>query len=628
MRWLAAAGCAIAIGCGSGGDDDPAELLFEDITASALPNEMDAIEQDPTDWVCGELCYGSIFGVGAAAADINGDGRVDLYLAGPGGGRLYANTGAPGAIGFELQSTPAGLEDTYVHGAAFGDLDRDGDPDLVVATPTGARILRLVDGSAFEFEDVSARAGARDDLTRTVSITIGDINNDGLLDIHVSEYGSVDARATGRGQLLINRDGFEFEDVAEGILSPRHAWASLMADLDRDGRIDLFILVEKWGHDDQSTLLFYNDGSDGAGRPSLIDRTPAGIEFFSPMGAAVGDPDNDGDLELLVPEVYVFRHLEQSAGDPRELVEVPGIDPCDGEGAECFIAGWGATFQDLDRDGVVEALIVTGAPCLPELCDWQAQPRSQINQLREYAGGEFAPSAASLVARAGGLSGPEGDYQNGRGLVLADFDGDGRDEVLVTPFNDRFRLYRSTLTTGHFLRVELRGTVSAPTPYGAEVTVQTTEGAVWKQLASGGTTHSQHQPALQFELGESTSIDSVEVRWPSGFVQTLEDVAIDQTLVVDEPEQFSLPRRRYEIGTDSTVTAQIQRFDSAGIAVTSDDPTGISVTSSDGVAWTIVSAGAGRFEATRPVPPDPAIVSVEITIDGAVLATTPAVEFR
>src|SRR5262249_48994580 len=150
---------------------------------------------------------------------------------------------------------------------------------------------------------------------------------------------------------------------------------------------------------------------------------------------------------------------------------------------------------------------------------------------------------------------------------------------------DQFRLFRNVVAGGHSLRVVLHGTVSAPAPYGAEVTVTAGGRTEWRTLVSGGTPHSQSTPTLTFELGAAARADQVQVRWPSGLVQTLTNVDANHVLAIEEPRFLELPARSLAVGAE--LVAFVQR------AQPNDDPTGVDLKASDGVPFTLDSLGGG-----------------------------------
>lgn len=541
-RRRALAALLVLAACGE--DPAPTGPLFVDITASTgldtgvvLADPGDRPCAEPTPYVC--TVRGASFGVGGAAADIDGDGRVDLYLAGPDGGRLWSNRTAPdGPIALtEAGGLPGSSE--YVHGAAFGDLDGDGDADLVLATAAAVRLL-VNDGQGVFADRTDALAITRA-IQRSPSVSLGDIDGDGRLDIHLSEYGVPGTASTvgEPGLLLLNRGDLVFEDIA-GAWPRRHAWASLLADFDRDGRLDIFIATETWGIVDepQPSSLYFNEGGDP---PVFVENAALADDLSrlsTPMGAVAGDIDGDGNLEVLVsvqgPALYITR--PPGAG-PRALSADSFFGP---PGAlEAYQTAWGGALEDFDRDGELEGLLIGGAPCLPDDC--APIPPSQPSELFDYEERRFAYEHAVRVDDAGGLNGPPGAYRNQRGLIRVDLGGDGRDELVVTPFNDQFRIYQQVAQEGasesHYLRLELRGTRSAPTPVGAEVTVTAGGRVYWRQLTAGGSTHTSHGPGMVLELGAAAVYDAIEIRWPDGTRESLAGGPADTTLVVHQSDR-------------------------------------------------------------------------------------------
>jgi hypothetical protein len=523
----------VACGDTAGADADAAPdgapaPLFVEATPAGWPTEV--VPVDPDDVACDDpaaplpcTVRGASFGVGAAAADLDGDGRVDLFLGGPGGGRWLRNvTAAPGAA-FAFEPGPGPPDTGYVHGVAAGLVDDDDRVDLVLATATGPRLL--VGDGAGGFTVAALPVAAAE--PRATSVTLADWNGDGRLDIHVSSYGvpGSAASSSGPGHLYLNRGGGSFEDVAAA-WPARHGWASLAADADADGRLDLVLVAERWldGPDPATTVLF-NAGNDGEGRPLFVE-VPALTDdlhrFTTPMGAAAADPDEDGRLEIVLTVTGPLVYLDRADGAAeRDFVPTSFFSPTLDEALH---STWSPAFLDADRDGRLDAVYVGGAPCAPGFCAAVGIPAHQTHRLVRYEGalGYFGERDLPF---AGGLSPPGAGERNGRGLVLADLDGDGRDELVVTPFADAFRVFRSVAAGGHFVRVRLRGGgagASAPVPCGALVTVTTARGPRARQLTCGGATHSQRDEAVvHVELGPDASGAEVAVRvdWPSGAVQ-------------------------------------------------------------------------------------------------------------
>jgi hypothetical protein len=250
------------------------------------------------------------------------------------------------------------------------------------------------------------------------------------------------------------------------------------------------------------------------------------------------------------------------------------------------------------------------------VCAQLGIPDQQLPQLLKIVGSQLDWEHLQPIPAAGGLAPDPAERRNGRGVVALDLDGDGVDELVLTPFNDRFRVYRSALTGGHRLRVVLHGHLSAPVPWGAEVIVQEGGRTRHVPLASGGSTHSQSQAALTIELSGGRA-DQVTVRWPSGLVQTMRDVAAGR-LDLDEPVALTLPRRQ-SVGT--AVNAELRFADGR------DDPSSFTVTSSDGQAVNVERVGAGLFRLTHPGLASAGLLSLSFTVDGVSLTIAPHVAY-
>jgi hypothetical protein len=335
--------------------------------------------------------------------------------------------------------------------------------------------------------------------------------------------------------------------------------------------------------------------------------------YTAPMGAAIADVDGDGTWEMVASLIGPSLFLRSTA-DPRQLDGVSYFGPQ--SVAQGNQTSWGALFGDFDRDGNLELLLVGGAPCLPDVCGQLDIPDQQLPQVLKIVGNQLDWQHLQPIPAAGGLAPDPEERRNGRGVVALDLDGDGVDELVLTPFNDRFRVYRSALTGGHRLRVVLHGHLSAPVPWGAEVIVQEGGRTHHVPLASGGSTHSQSEAALTIELSGERA-DQVTVRWPSGLVQTMRDVPAGR-FDLDEPIALTLPRRQ-PVGT--AVSAELRFADGR------NDPSSFTVTASDGAPVSIDLLGAGLFRLTHPGLTSAGLLTLSLTVDGMSLTIHPHVAY-
>ena len=454
---------------------------------------------------------------GGAWGDYDDDGDLDLFVANYGfENLLYENDGA----GAFADVAPAkGLDDNgRAVGVAWGDYDSDGDLDLIVTNGSlGANKLYRNEGTA-TFSEVAGTAGVLDHTTDQTAAW-GDYDNDGDLDLYLGLHAGTD-------RLLRNNGAGIYSDVAGTAMVPVNsanghglAWG----DYDDDGDIDLFVT----NLSPDANVFYQNDGSGtlvevGSGT-NLADTGES-------YGGAWADYDNDGDLDLYMSNGVVgTNRLYRNNGDTTfdNVESTAGVDD--------MANGKGVTWGDYDGDGNVD-LYVTNPPD-------PVNGFAPDNRLYHNNGdGTFADRAFTE-----GVADGAGDNW---GALWGDYDNDGDLDLYVLNTNGGAnRLFRNN-TDGatQWLQVELTGTVSNRSGIGTQVFVTTGATTQRRDVSGGSGLFTQNSLPVEFGFGSTTVVDQLTVKWPSGTVQTLSNVASNQVLPLTEPIVINIDPVAY-IGT-------------------------------------------------------------------------------
>lgn len=499
------------------------------------------------DHVCHDpqrICGGVVF------LDSDGDGNEDLFLTGGlAPARLYRNRGDGS---FEDVTERAGLgflRDAYTIGAAAGDLDNDGDPDLFVTTgERHADLLLRNDGGGFT--DISERAGISRVPSWSSAATLGDFDLDGLLDIYVAGYATYDAdpydeNVTGGipNRLYRNRGDLTFEEVGADLGADDPGGATLavaFTDYDGDGAPDLFV-ANDFGQIAAPIALLRNDRPSGRFE-NVAER--AGVDArINAMSVTPGDLTGDGDLDYYITNIQKnLLYESRGNGSFRETAESREVE-------DEFATGWGAVFFDYDNDGRLDLAVANGRVLprynLQDPDHVQRFMRPHANRL--YRGGPGG--SLTDVAREAGVA----DTMRGRGLAVGDVDGDGRPDFVVAvlttslPTRARTLLFRNrTEGTGEWLKVRLRGTHNNRDGIGSRVEVWVGDRFGVREIDGGSSYASQSSRTAHFGLGSASRADSVVVRWPGGGRQVVRDVPARTLVRITEGGEHDLtgPRSR------------------------------------------------------------------------------------
>ncbi len=491
-------------------------------------------------------------GGGVALLDYNNDGLLDIFLVN--GGKLDNPVKPPVDFArrqsaywnrlyrqnrdgsFTDVTAAAGLSDAgnvYGMGVAVGDFDNDGYPDIYVTGYPGNRLYRNNgDGT---FSDVTALAGVAANGW-SASAGFFDYDNDGRLDLFVTRYLDWDIRKNilcgtpfhsycrpdkfeGVTNVLFHNEGNgRFRDVSEssGIAAVKgKALGVGFNDYDGDGFADIFV-----ANDGMEQFLFHNKGN-GTFEERALD---AGVALsddgktYAGMGVAFADYDNDGRPDILVTnlalEKYALYHND-GHGHFSYTSMSTGL-----AGLSAKSSGWGVGLYDFDNDGWKDIMVAQG-----HVLDNVEKIHSGLRYLEppvllRNIGGKFEHARLSGIPPVAG-----------RGVAFGDLDNDGSVDAVVSVLGGRPMVLRTGRTGNHWLTIKLMGTRGNRDGMGAQVRI----GNQLVYATTAGSYLAASDPRVHFGLGNQTRA-RVEIVWPGGKTQVLDNVAADQILTVQEKQ--------------------------------------------------------------------------------------------
>ncbi len=497
-------------------------------------------------------------GQGAAAAvlDFDNDGWPDLYVTNVNGpNALFKNRGDGTFVDVAKQ---AGVDLADLHSqrigsraVACGDFDNDGLTDLfvinsgpfksdsnpfsIITFGRGANRLFRNRGDG-TFEDATAKAGVAGKAWSQCA-AFGDYDGDGWLDLYVGNYIDQLDPFFGQGPISCspnylyhnNHDGTFTEVAAKlGVAGFGCTLASGFTDYNNDGRMDLYI-VNDFGRFFQPNVLYRNDGPGLSGQWQFTDVSIAAKvdARVCGMGLAVGDYDGDGYLDYYATNIgnnVLLRNLGNGTFEnvAMKTGAAGGFTPR-GENR----VNWGPEFFDFDNDGFLDLYVASGF-----LVAIAPNPSQQPNQLfRNLGNGTFADVSA--------ISGAD-DPNQSRGIVLADFDHDGDLDLVVVNNNGPLHYFRNEYNTaGHkgennWIEINLRPRQGHREAFGARVKIVVGSVAQIREIGSGSPSGSVSSLVAHFGLGPADHVDSMEIHWPSGTVETLSRLPANRIIEMTE----------------------------------------------------------------------------------------------
>ena len=543
---------------GIGATPETSTIQFRDVTQQA------GIRFVHNNGAFGKKFLPETMGPGVAFIDYDNDGWPDVFL--------VNGTDWPGHV--QKHSTPklyhnnrdgtftdvthkAGLDiEMFGMGVAVGDYDNDGYDDLFV-TAYGQSHLFHNNGNG-TFTDVTQKAGLLGPREFSTSAAWVDYDKDGHLDLVVGNYvqwtQETDLYCTLDGKsksyctpesykgmpvrLWHNRGDGTFEDVTQkaGLGEPTSKTLGVaVLDYDNDGWPDLL-----FSNDTQPNKLYRNNGNGTFTEKAVV----AGVAFSEDgvaragMGVDAGDYDHSGHPSLLITNfANQMLSLYHNEGNGLFVDEAPRSEI---GRASLLTLGFGCFFFDYDLDGWPDVLVANGH-IDADIQRVQANVKYAMppHLFRNVGNGKFAEVTKTLGA---GFAAP----RVGRGVAYADINNDGRLDVLISTNSGPVYLFRNeaqgTSTANRSLRIKLTGTRSNRDGIGATVKLTSGGETQTQMLRSGSSYLSASELVLTFGLAQREKADGIEIRWPSGQVDRLTDVAAGETVSVTEGKGITASR--------------------------------------------------------------------------------------
>jgi hypothetical protein len=489
-------------------------------------------------------------GSGCAWFDYDGDGYLDLYAVNgcyldgvtdprsPFKGmrmtsHLYHNNG-DGTFTDVTEKAGVGNENRYGMGCLVGDYDNDGHPDLFI-TNYGRCTLYHNNGDG-TFADVTEKAGVGNGIWATGAAFL-DYDKDGYLDLFVGNYLEYDSKyrlyyeadvypgplaypATVSVLYHNNGDG-TFTDVTQmaGVTQKGRAMGVLAFDYDDGGWVDIFV-----ANDNTANFLYHNNGNGTFKEVGLV----SGVAFgqhgnaAASMGGDYGDYDRDGRLDLLVPAMgynALFHNLGKGLFD--DVATQVGLALISGQ-----YWSWGGKFLDYDNDGYLDVMVANG--------DGHRLSDTQEAILARNVADKSGKRIFEDVADKSGEFFHE--KMVARGLALGDFDNDGDIDAFFLNIDQPSILIRNDGgNRNNWITLDLMGTKSNRDGLGARISVRAGFLVQLDEKKSGTSYLSHNDSRMHFGLGKRPKVDEVIIKWPSGIIQRLKDLRVNQILKVVEP---------------------------------------------------------------------------------------------
>jgi ASPIC and UnbV/Secretion system C-terminal sorting domain/FG-GAP-like repeat len=453
-------------------------------------------------------------GGGVSFCDFDNDGWDDLTLASESGQtvKVYKNNNG------SFQLMDFGLNELYeTKQVIWVDYDNDGDKDFFVVSNTQQNALYRNDGSNV-FVNITPTSGLFTTNLLTFGASWGDFDNDGLLDIFISNRDDINFNQ--RNYLYKNNGDDTFTDVtfSSGIDLNNHVtFCSSFFDYDNDGDLDIYLANDRI---DNPNVLYQNNGDSTFTDVSVISGTDLKMNA---MSTTIDDYNNDEWLDIyvtntanVVPGTTIGNALLQNNGDGTftNIAVAAGVD--------FNSIGWGAVFLDADLNTYNDLYVsgmLDGSTSLP-------------SAFYENDGDD----TFTIPLSAGFTNDTSESYAN----AIGDFNNDGKPDIVVINETDNIFLWENqSITTNNWLKVKLQGTTSNRDGIGSKIEISINGQIQYRYTLCGEGYISQNSDTEIFGAGTATNIDYVKVTWLSGVVDILNNVTPNQTLTIVENSTLS-----------------------------------------------------------------------------------------